>query len=165
MMLAQIVGQGAAPVEPLLPGTGIIVNAISKIIRSGMRLYAGQVASMANTQIDRAQRFWRVELEQAAEYLAENFGPGSGYGGASIEMWRIALGNNFTWRVVPVIACRPGYEIDDISRACVEERRKTTPPPADLTPPADLAPPPVKAGTPVWLIGAAAVVGLLLFRK
>lgn len=165
MNVAQIVAKTLqAKAEPLLPGAGMIVNGISKAVRSGMRLSASEAANMANTQIDGAQRFWDVELEQAVEYLAENFPLGSGYGGASKDAWAVAVRNNFTGRVVPIIACRPGYEIDDLTRACLVEGWRTTTPPAPA-PPAIHAPPPVKAGTPWLIIGAGALVGLLFLRK
>ena len=158
---------------PVLRGSRIIIDAISALMRSGMRLTASDVARMANTQIAKAQRFWSVELDQASEALAVAFSTAIP-GGASQAGWRNVLQNNFGWRIVLIQACRVGYEMDRVTRECVLERKPApvTTAPADLTTPApDALPPPdwVPAGAangiPVWLIGVGAVAALMLFRK
>ena len=157
--------------EKILPGSTLLINAISGNMRAGYRLWPDAAVEMTDEQLATDQRFFYVELDQAAEGLARAFPLSAAPYGTDLSTWRMLLGNNLGWRVVAVTACRTGYQIDPRTKGCVRERTARPPaaPELELEPePGPLLPPPIEAqvatGTPTLLIAAVAVVALLLVR-
>ncbi len=144
----------------------IIVNAVTANMRVGLRIWPGKAIELANTQIDTAQRFYVVELDKAAEALTRSFPLEKAPYGTDESTWRMLIRNKMNWRTVSIKACKPGLEVDPVSRKCVE---KYIPTPATILPPVPPVPEPEEAGilggSGMMLMAAAAVVGFMIFRK
>ncbi len=158
--------------EKILLGSQIIIDAVAGNMRSGHRLWPDKAVGMANAQIASDQRFFQVELDQAAEQLTIAFPASAAPYGTDQITWRMLIGNKLAWRVVSITACRAGFVMDPVSKACVQWRAAPSereaapllpePEEALLLPKPEEAD--AKTGTPILLIAAVAVVALLLFR-
>lgn len=122
-----------APSGTILPGAKLIIGAVSRNMRSGLRLTGIEAVMMANVQIDPKQRFYRVELVQASETLGRDFGVETYYGSGP-GAWLEFLERVFGSRVVPIVACPPGYKMSPITKTCAMSMPSTTEPPVKHIP-------------------------------
>lgn len=103
-----------------LPEADALARLIGVQVAAGYEISASKAVQVANGQIQPQQRYYDVELKQAADLLGVHYPKA-----ATRDAWYFALKNNMGYRLVEMPICSYGQVIDRVTRSCVAPSKQT----------------------------------------